>query len=1390
MTFTKSLILVGISVVCVLVSGELALSADQAVLETSNPLLDPWRISHFPELEGRGLRCIAEDQNSDIWFGLRDGVVRYDGYEWQDFGKDDGLPGTEVSSIVRRSSGQLIAATEDGLFEQQGAKWRRLFPSQEHSTLETSYAIETNDAAIWACTRWGLLKLKNATATLYTSKTLLSIAKETKLYDEVIAIPDDCLPRNRNYSGSDIRLLRRTVISIGENSPARSASLRLGDRILAVNGRNNILDALKTKPGEKLTLSVERHSTGQREEISFITSTSRGAFLDPAMNAVMQDRHGAVWAGTVRGTLIMSPDYGGNWKTWTKSEAFPVESFPFPLETSDGSVWAFSAGRQGNANRYDGREWSTGDLSMLGGKALTSAAAQTADGTIWVGGLSKLHMHRYGEWTTNDTRDLQFPSDSLSFLVASDQALWIGGYNQAAVRIAIAEKEFLSLKSSQHLCTEASGTQWFVNGKQTVRKDGAETASYGVEDGTIEETNGIAAVPGGVVAFGSHNQTAAVSTFRDGIWNRKLFPKVGRRLSGKGFTVTRAGTVWIGTMGERDRDQVRGVVHGVGDNWEHFAPPDAPHYCTSILELPDGRMWFGGGYGIIQYDGENWTRVKDELLRDTSCPGGTIDSRGTVYLATRTKGVLKYKDDKWTQLSAEHGLLSNEVSTIHADFQNRIWVTTPSGISRLEGTRFTPVDLPEKLGRGSIRSTPDGFVWIDGVKRLGHDSSAAETRIDRTNLTLAYDGEVVVAWHGVDRWNRTASDKLQWSWRLDGGSWSDFSTDRQVTLRHLDVGDHAFEVVNRDGDSNPSSSGETIAISVLPPFWLQPWFVSVCCIAAALLIWQAVGLLRRGAVLRATNQQLATARTLLANRFADQTAQFRAICDCSPVGIFVTNAAGETTYVNKCLIGLSDIPSDAPDASTWLAAVHDEDRMGMADAWHEAQAEAGDFRYSARFQHRDGSIRWFEVVADRVNRDGIFRGYVGVVEDITERHLAGEEIKEANLQLRSALGQLEVAQEQAIKRERLNALGQMAAGVAHDINNTLTPLMVYAELLQQDPTLSAEGQECAELLRLGVSDTADTVRRLNHFYRPSHNQDFAQNVDIADIARQTVELTKPKWFDESQASGKSIDVKLVIEAEPFVRGESSQLRSVLTNLIFNSVDAITTAGQIIIRVEQNAQIASIEVSDSGIGMDTDQLNCCTDPFYTSKNHGSGLGLSECLGIIRQHGGELNLESVVEHGTKVRFDLPCVPNHHAEQIHKVDRQSTPALHVYGSTTQQASKVLFIDDNEQVLSSTCALMSILGVRLETAKDGAEGLEKLARQQFRFVLLDQGMPGMDGLTVLRKIKELWPDLPVVMVSGWTLPALEPGCGPDEFIEKPFSLAELKSLVEKYIPRSIICS
>lgn len=406
----------------------------------------------------------------------------------------------------------------------------------------------------------------------------------------------------------------------------------------------------------------------------------------------------------------------------------------------------------------------------------------------------------------------------------------------------------------------------------------------------------------------------------------------------------------------------------------------------------------------------------------------------------------------------------------------------------------------------------------------------------------------------------------------------------------------------------------------------------------------------------------------------------------------------------------------------------------------------------------------------------VFGFSVGILILIISR--SDQRIRESNDQLRTALEQLAIAQNKIVGQERLKALGQMAAGVAHDINNALTPMSTYLSLLESHGELPKQALEWTHLIQLGVEDASSTVRRLNHFYRKSHNRKLLDSLDLAELVQQSVELTKPKWKDQARSLRRQIEVSTLINDRPKVRGEASQLRSVLMNLIFNACDAIPEHGVIQLQVDCQKSNAIVSVTDSGTGMNQEQMERCFEPFYSSKPQGSGLGLSECYGIIRQHGGEIDVESAVGESTVIRFTLP-IDDSRPFKPELNERHQGVAIPV----PECQPNILCIEDDPLVARSTKELLQRLPATVETAEDGEAGIELLCTKDFDLVLCDQGLPGADGITVLGEIKSRWPDMKVIMVSGWTLPEIVQGPQPDGFIAKPCDPDVLKSTVREML-------
>ncbi|NQT12290.1 MAG: response regulator, partial [Planctomycetes bacterium] len=389
---------------------------------------------------------------------------------------------------------------------------------------------------------------------------------------------------------------------------------------------------------------------------------------------------------------------------------------------------------------------------------------------------------------------------------------------------------------------------------------------------------------------------------------------------------------------------------------------------------------------------------------------------------------------------------------------------------------------------------------------------------------------------------------------------------------------------------------------------------------------------------------------------------------------------------------------------------------------------------------------------------------------------AEEALRQSHQRLEETLHELRATQEQVIQQERLSALGEMASGVAHDLNNTLTPVVGYSDVLVNGPRLPGDVQERLELIRTGALDAARVVARLREFYRPSNPADKHETLRLAALLREVVELTRPKWRDGPQREGRNIEVDLQLEDVPPVRGAGVEIREVLTNLVFNAVDALPNGGKITLRLRAESGCVLIEVADVGVGMPADVQAKCLEPFFTTKgNRGTGLGLSVCHGIVQRHGGRIRVESSPGNGTTISVSLPA-----AEDGRSVEEAPSDG-------SLPASRVLYIDDDPDVRASVRFMLETLGQEVDVAESGRRGLEMLAAGDYDLVITDLGMPEMDGNAVTREIKATQPDLPVVMITGWgataTPESSKSGQRPDQTLGKPPTSEQLREVLVKVL-------
>ena len=502
---------------------------------------------------------------------------------------------------------------------------------------------------------------------------------------------------------------------------------------------------------------------------------------------------------------------------------------------------------------------------------------------------------------------------------------------------------------------------------------------------------------------------------------------------------------------------------------------------------------------------------------------------------------------------------------------------------------------------------------------------------------------------------------------------------------------------------------------------------------------------------------------------------FRSLSASSPLGIYLTDTQGRCTYVNpRCreIFGFSLMES--MDFG-WADFIHPDDRAAMLQAWADyVKAGKGEYSYELRAQRRDGTIRLIHLRSAPLRADdGSPMGFVGSIEDITDRKRAEGELRESKQSLEHALGDLKAAQQQVIQQERLGALGTMASGIAHDFNNALAAILGFSELLCQRPETLADKEKTLRYLQMmntAAQDAGNVVNRLREFYRRREDDEVFTPVDLNQLVQQAISLTQPKWKNQAEARGIAFHTVTELGKIPVVIGNAADLREALTNLIFNAVDAMPQGGTITLRTRADNSRVILEVADTGVGMTEEVRRRCLEPFFTTKgDHGTGLGLSMVYGILQRHGGTIDIQTTLGRGTTFVLSLPL----------KVESQVVAEVES-APTAIRPLRVLLVDDQETVRQILREYLDGDGHTVTTAANGSEGFEKFQSAEFDVVLLDRAMPGMSGDQVAAAIKQVNPKMPVILLTGFgnmMQAAGEKPPGVDLVLAKPVTIAGLQS-------------
>jgi signal transduction histidine kinase/CheY-like chemotaxis protein len=386
------------------------------------------------------------------------------------------------------------------------------------------------------------------------------------------------------------------------------------------------------------------------------------------------------------------------------------------------------------------------------------------------------------------------------------------------------------------------------------------------------------------------------------------------------------------------------------------------------------------------------------------------------------------------------------------------------------------------------------------------------------------------------------------------------------------------------------------------------------------------------------------------------------------------------------------------------------------------------------------------------------------------------------------ISEQERIREQFSQMEKLSALGELASGVAHDFNNTLAGILGRAQLLQRtsDPEKLRRG---LDIIIKTAEDGAKTVKRIQDFARQRRDHDF-ELVSIDQILMDASEITRPRWKNCAEASNIHISVELEIGSNAMVMGDDSELREVLVNMVFNAIDAMPEGGTLKLSSRTLGEKVTIAVADTGVGMYPEVRSRIFDPFFTTKGKaGLGLGLAVSFGIIRRHGGNIEVESQYGNGTEFRVTLPVAKIAETqlikrELVFQPEEQCLPTTNL-----MKPMRLLVVDDEDFVRDLLGEILEAEDCLVELAQDGTEALALFREHEFDGVFTDVGMPGMSGWELAREIRQLNKHIPIAIITGWgelVGSNEQRAAGVDWVIAKPFTAERIADLVREINART----
>ncbi len=1241
-------------------------------------------------------------------------TIRIANYPFKIYSVDDGLPQSIVSGIIQDTYGFIWLSTNEGIARFNGSTFRVYNEETGYPFRLVTGLAENRPGEIWVATLVnGLWRVRNAHA-------------------EPIAYSVTSVNQRLNF-------LSRT---------------HDGEILLAAEPEGLFVFRNDT---------VVRHLRHPREEL-------RGPIITAA-----KDYAGRYWAGTYQnGVHIFSPD--GEVLTLTTENGLPSNEIRSILPLSNGEVWI---GTSRGLFVWKHSQFTRDFYRRLG--AVFIASVYSRDGKdIWInlasnpGGVVHVRDHRIVEMIRplpGLFSKTSFIDRSGAFLMGTYRGLVVipnrnfenfgpqDGFKTAYIRAVHRDPQGRLL-----VATRNDGL-YRLQGDRFIRLNQFEDV-FG-ENSIFDLANvgnelWVGTSRGLFIIRNDHLVESRFSRMFQNRTVRRIIPDAGRwfiltqreayvfdgrrmkdityNLRGQfisfwGMAVDRRGRLWLGTNG-------RGLFVLRDTTWVAFQTDLPVHKIFAIRKDPDGNLFIATSQGLFKWDG---AALSQELILKHTIWDVLPTRRNGIWLLT-SKGLFQFNGKRIRIFNRRQGLITTEFNMGAVLYQNddHLWFGGVEGLVHYQKKTAETDDLPWfYITKITTADTTLTFPFPDEIVFSARQNNL---KIYLTHINYGTFSDLRYAYHltGVNR-DTLLADNLSF-----------------INYTNLSDGFYRFSLFLINPIDGKILATKTVRFTILKPWWKSAWFVLL---ALSLLGGMVYGAVRwREAYHRKRTDELEKqveertraielsyqllkketderkrVQASLRKEREELAVTLKSIAD----GVVRTDTEGRVLLLNSAAEKLIGIASEKATGKKLneILELKDEtsgDRIFIPQYIHHLERRGKNTSYFTavlknrhRRDERVVSIGWAQIKNEAV----LESGYVWVVRDIsTERQLENE----------------------MIKTQKLESIGLLAGGIAHDFNNILSGILGNAQLAR---IMYASGVNIEKYLK-GIEEATKNASHLTQqlLTFAKGGEPVKEELSLKAMLSDSVEFA---------LRGSSVACNLVIDEDLWVvQADPGQLNQVINNLVINAVQAMPGGGRLTIKAENCTRDAirhlapeetelegpffvKLSFSDTGIGIPRENLTKIFDPYFTTKQKGSGLGLATTYAIIQKHGGKILVESELGKGTTFIIYLPAIPE---------TRLKRSEQHVLELSTNGNLRALVMDDEEYIRDLFKNFLGMMNIAVDTARDGEEAVRKYRqamaqKQPYDVVIMDLTIRGgMGGKEAVQKILQLDPRARVVVASGYS--------------------------------------